>query len=175
MPAAVWLRPVGRQQQALQRLVDDLAAAQGTVAFAPHLTVCGLPEPAALDAAAAYVEAASLPLAVVKMGVVSATATPLRAVFIEIEDSPPLKEFRAGFAAIAGAPEPGPAHISLLYALDRDNGQPRRDLDAAALAAIARYCEARIGDAEFTLGRPLAVATDGDWLNVRSWTVIRAL
>jgi len=40
---SIWLRPEGRQEQQLQALIDRFAEENGTVAFAPHLTVCGVP------------------------------------------------------------------------------------------------------------------------------------
>jgi hypothetical protein len=40
---SIWLRPEGRQEQQLQKLIDRVAQEHGTVAFAPHLTVCGVP------------------------------------------------------------------------------------------------------------------------------------
>jgi 2'-5' RNA ligase len=51
---SIWLRPEGRQEERLQELIDRLAEEYGTVTFAPHLTVCGVPgDLAVLDAAAA--------------------------------------------------------------------------------------------------------------------------
>jgi hypothetical protein len=53
--ASIWLWPEGRQEQRLQELINRLAEEHGTVTFAPHLTVCGIPgDLAVLDAAAAY-------------------------------------------------------------------------------------------------------------------------
>ena len=53
---SIWLRPKGRQEQRLQELINRLAEEHGTVKFAPHLTVCGVPgDLAVLDAAAFYV------------------------------------------------------------------------------------------------------------------------
>ena len=40
---SIWLRPEGRQEQRLQQLINRLAEEHGTVKFAPHLTVCGVP------------------------------------------------------------------------------------------------------------------------------------
>ena len=36
---SIWLRPEGRQEQQLQKLINRVAEEQGTAAFAPHLTV----------------------------------------------------------------------------------------------------------------------------------------
>src|ERR1700758_4080329 len=93
---SIWLRPEGRQEQRLQELINRLAEEHGTVAFAPHLTVCGVPgDLSVLDAAAAYVsEWGLLPLRVAKSTVTGAVITPFRAVFIEVENGPELQEFR---------------------------------------------------------------------------------
>ena len=40
---SIWLLPEGRQEQRLQELINRLAEEHATVAFAPHLTVCGVP------------------------------------------------------------------------------------------------------------------------------------
>jgi hypothetical protein len=176
MPAAIWLRVSGRQEQALQRVIDTTARAHGTVAFPPHLTVCGIPDLAVVDAVGAYVrESALLPIRVAKAGVTAAMITPFRAVFIEVENSRQLSDFRERLREIAGAPEFDPPHISLLYTLDHRTQRPRLDLDAVKLAAIACQSAAQIGDAGFTLARPVIVGCDGEWINVRSWKVIRAL
>jgi hypothetical protein len=64
---SIWLRPEGRQEQQLQKLIDRVAEQHGTVAFAPHLTVCGVPAAlGVLNAAAAYVKGCGLlPLMIV--------------------------------------------------------------------------------------------------------------
>jgi hypothetical protein len=118
---SIWLRPEGRQEQALQNLIDRIASEHGTVSFSPHLTVCGVPgDLAVLDAAAAYVEkCCGLPLKVAKTAVTGAVITPFRAVFIEVENSPELREFRERLRDVVGAPPLIPPHISLLYTLDR--------------------------------------------------------
>jgi hypothetical protein len=160
----------------LQQVIDATAAAHGTVVFAPHLTVCGVPDLAALDAATAYVEACGLlPLRVAKMAVTGAVITPFRAVFIEVEDAPALHEFRERLRTICGAPGFDPPHISLLYTLDRRSQRPRPDLDASTLPAIARDCAAQTPDREFVFARPVVVAPEGEWTNVQSWRVVRAL
>ena len=101
------------------------------MAFAPHLTVCGVPgDLAVLDAAAAYVrECGLLPLRVAKAAVTGAVTTPFRAVFIEVKNSPELREFRERLRDIVGAPQLIPPHISLLYTLDRNSQAPRPDFD----------------------------------------------
>jgi 2'-5' RNA ligase len=101
--ASIWLRPEGRQEQRLQELINRLAEEHGTVKFAPHLTVCGIPDDlAVLDAAADYVRHCGLlPLRVARSTVTGAVITPFRAVFIEIENSPELREFRERLKAIA--------------------------------------------------------------------------
>jgi hypothetical protein len=93
---SIWLRPVGRQEQRLQQLINRLAEEHGTVKFASHLTVCGVRgDLAVLDAAAVYIRHCGLlPLRVAKTAVTGAVITPFRAVFIEIENSAELREFR---------------------------------------------------------------------------------
>src|SRR5215472_13798712 len=149
--ASIWLRPEGRQEQRLQDLINRLAEEHGTVNFAPHLTVCGVPgDLAVLDAAAAFVrECGLLPLRVAKTAVTGAVITPFRAVFIEIENSPELHEFRERLHDIVGAPPLIPPHISLLYTLDRHSQTPRPDFGVERLKAIAAGCADLIDDGPF--------------------------
>src|SRR5438445_13830013 len=174
---SIWLQPLGGQEQALQALIDRMADEHRTVRFRPHLTVCGVPgDPSVLDAAAAYVrECGLLPLTVGKAAVTGAVITPFRAVFIEVEDSPGLREFRERLRNIVGARPLIPPHISLLYTLDRDSQAPRPDLDAAMLAAIAARCADAIKDTEFTLARPVVNSAGGAQTDVRSWKAVREL
>jgi hypothetical protein len=97
---SIWLRPEGRQEQRLQELINRLAEEHGAVKFAPHLTVCGVPgDLAVLDAAAFYVRRCGLlPLRVAKSAITGAVITPFRAVFIEVENSAELREFRSSCA-----------------------------------------------------------------------------
>src|ERR1700730_19475466 len=134
---SIWLLPEGRQEQRLQELINRLAEEHGTVKFAPHLTVCSVPgDLAVLDAAAAYVsECGLLPLRVAKIAVTGAVITPFRAVFIEVENGPGLRDFRERLRDIVGAPAFIPPHISLLYTLDRVSQGHRADLDAQKLGA----------------------------------------
>src|SRR5271169_4960463 len=76
--ASIWLRPEGRQEQRLQELINRLAEEHGTVKFAPHLTVSGIPDDlAVLDAAADYVRHCGLlPLRVAKSTVTGAVMAP---------------------------------------------------------------------------------------------------
>ena len=152
---SIWLRPAGRQEQELQSLIERLAAEHQTVSFRPHLTVCSVSgAPAGLDTAAAYVrECGLLPLKVVKTAVTGAVINPFRAVFIEVENSPGLREFRERLRDIVGAPALIPPHISLLYTLDRVTQGYRPDLDAETLSAVAARCAEAINDTDFTLGR----------------------
>ena len=114
---SIWLRPEGRQEQQLQALIDRFAEENGTVAFAPHLTVCGVPgDLGVLDAAAAYVkECGLLPIKIAKTAVTGAVITPFRAVFIEVENSPELREFRERLQEIAArcADEIDDTHFTL--------------------------------------------------------------
>jgi hypothetical protein len=174
---SIWLRPQGRQEQALRSLIDRIANEHRTVSFEPHLTVCGVPDDSSvLDAAAAYImECGLLPLTVARTVVTGAAITPFRAVFIEVENTPTLQEFRERLRDIVGAPALIPPHISLLYTLDRATQTHRSDLDAAVLAAIAAGCAEAIEDTHFTLSRPVANSTGGAMTNVNSWKMIRSL
>ncbi len=101
--------------------------------------------------------------------------TPFRAVFIEVENTPQLQEFRERLRQICGAAPLIPPHISLFYTLDRESQAPRTDFDAAGLAAIAANCAAAIPDTAFTLGHPVANSTSAAQTDISSWRVIRRL
>ena len=45
----------------------------------------------------------------------------------------------------------------------------------ATLKSIAEDCDRRVETSEFILDRPVIVAPDGDWTNIRSWRVVRRL
>jgi hypothetical protein len=92
---------------------------------------------------------------VAKTAVTGAVITPFRAVFIENENSPELREFRERLRDILSAPPLIPPHISLLYTLDRNSQAPRSDFDAERLKAIAAGCAEAIDDAHFTLSGPV--------------------
>src|SRR5438094_4564947 len=175
MPASIWLRPTIPKAAELQRIIDRLSEAYGTVTFRPHLTVCGIPgDLGVLDAASAYVkECRLLPLKVAKTAVTGAVITPFRAVFIEVENSAELREFRERLREIVGARQLIPPHISLLYTLDRDTQAPRPDFDAERLQEIAARCTDEIDDTHFTLGRPVVNNAGGGESNVRGWRAIR--
>jgi hypothetical protein len=175
--ASIWLRPTAPKERELQRIVDRLSEAHGTVTLSPHLTVCGVPgDLGVLDAAAAYVrECGLLPLTVAKVAVTGAVITPFRAVFIEVQNTLQLQEFRERLREICGGSPLIPPHISLLYTLDRESQEPRTDFDAARLAAIAADCAAAIADTAFTLGRPVANSASAAQPDIRSWHVIRRL
>ena len=175
--ASIWLRPQGRQERALQSLINRLADEHGTVSFRPHLTGCSVPgDLAVLDAAAAYIkECGLLPLTVAKTGVTGAVITPFRAVFIEVDNGPELREFRERLRDIVGAPALIPPHISLLYTLDRVSQRHRPDLNADVLEAIAARCAEAIKDAEMTLARPVVNSAGGPQPDVRNWRVMRTL
>jgi 2'-5' RNA ligase len=172
---SIWLRPRDRQERELQHLIDQLAAEYHTVPFRPHLTVCSISdESAVLDAAAAYIkECGLLPLKVAKTAVTGAVISPFRAVFIEVQNSPALREFRERLREIVGAPALTPPHISLLYTLDRVSQAHRADLDADVLATVAARCAEAIEDTEFTLSRPVVNSTGATETDVRNWTVVR--
>lgn len=174
---SIWLRPEGHQEQTLQALIERLAAENDTVPFAPHLTVCGIPgDLSALDAAAAYVrECRLLPMRVKKAAVIGAVITPFRAVFIEVENSPELQEFRERLRQIVGGPPLIPPHISLLYTIDHVSQMPRTDFTAERLKAIAAPCSEAIPDTHVTLGRPVVNSAGGGETDVRGWRAIREL
>jgi len=174
---SIWLRPQPRQERALQSLIDRMADEHGTVSFRPHLTVCNVPgDLAVLDAAAAYIKECGLvPLAVAKTAVTGAVITPFRAVFIEVANSPELREFRERLRDIVGAPPLIPPHISLLYTLDRVSQAQRSDLNAEVLAAIAARCADAIKDEVITLTRPVVNSAGGPQADVRTWKVVRSL
>lgn len=175
--ASIWLRPEGRQERTLQALIERLAAENHTVAFAPHLTVCGIPgDLNVLDAAADYVrECGLLPMRVKKAAVTGAVITPFRAVFIEVENSPELQDFRERLRQIVGGPPLIPPHISLLYTLEGVSQMPRSDFTAERLQAIAAPCAEAIPDTHVTLGRPIVNSAGGGETDVRGWRVIRDL
>jgi hypothetical protein len=112
---------------------------------------------------------------VAKTAVTGAVITPFRAVFIEVEYSPALREFRERLRDIVGAPPLIPPHISLFYTLDRVSQSHRPDLDAEMLAAIAARCAEAIKDTNFTLARPVVNSTGGAETDVRSWKIVRDL
>ena len=176
---SIWLQPQPRQQQDLQRLVARMAGEFHTVSLTPHLTVCGVPGSLeVLDAAADYVRTCGLlPLRVAKTAVTGAIITPFRAVFIEVENSPELREFRERLRDIVGASgELIPPHVSLLYTLDRVTQAPRPDLDEKTLQAIARRCAESIKDTHLILERPVVNSSGGAGnADVYSWKTLRAL
>jgi hypothetical protein len=96
-----------------------------------------------------------------KTAVKGAVMTPFHAVFIEIENSPELREFRERLRDILSAPPLIPPHISLLYTLDRNSQAPRSDFDAERLKVIAAGCTEAIDDAHFTLSGPVVNSAGG--------------
>jgi len=174
---SIWLLPQAAQEQALQAVIDSLADQHGTVRFQSHLTVCGsLRNIAALDAASAYVKQSGLlPLTATITGVASGAESPFRAVFVEIENSPALRDFRETLRDLTGAGGLHPPHVSLLYTLDRNTQQPMPQLDAARLHAIAKDCNTRIPAGELILDRTAVKTAEDHWENVRSWALARML
>lgn len=176
MLASIWLQLSNQQGAALRALIDSLASAHGTVPFQPHLTVCSPHSADSWDAAAQHVRrSAALPLRVGKKRVSFSTTAPMRAVVIEVEDTPALRTFREDLRRVTGAVEPPPPHISLLYSVDETGRQPSWSPDEATLKSIAAECARRVDAREFALDHPVIVAPDGDWTNIRSWRVVRTL
>src|SRR6516162_1880558 len=176
MLASIWLQLSNEQEAVLRALIESLASAHGTVPFQPHLTVCSPQSETSWDAAAEYVRSSgALPLRVAKRRISFSTTAPMRAVVIDAEVTPLLRTFREDLRRVTGAVEPPPPHISLLYAVDATGRQPRRLSDENTLKTIAEECARRVGDSEFVLDRPVIVATDGAWTNIKSWHVVRTL
>jgi hypothetical protein len=176
MLASIWLRLSDRQEASLRMLIAQLADAHGTVPFQPHLTVCTPQFETSWDAAAEYVRRSkALPIYVGKKRISFSTTTPMRAVVIEVEDTPDLRSFRDNLRRITGAVEPPPPHISLLYAVNEAGEQPSWSSDENTLRSIAEECRRLLDHREFVLDRPIIVAPDGEWTNIRSWQAVRML
>jgi hypothetical protein len=176
MLASIWLRLSDGQETSLRMLIAQLADAHGTVPFQPHLTVCSPQFETSWDAAAEYVRRSkALPIHVGKKRISFSTTEPMRAVVIEVEDTPDLRSFRDDLRRITGAVKPPPPHISLLYAVDETGQQPSWSSDERTLKSIADECTRRVGASEFVLQHPVIVAPDGEWTNIQSWQVVRIL
>jgi hypothetical protein len=177
MLASIWLQLSGGAETSLGALIEMLASTHGTVPFQPHLTVCSpQSNPDSWDAAAEYVrDSTLLPLKVTKKHVSYSTTAPMRAVVIDVEFTPNLQTFREDLRRITGAVEPPAAHISLLYSVDESGRQTSWSSDERTLEGIAEESARRVGASEFVLDRPIIVAPDGAWTNVKSWRVVRTL
>jgi len=178
MAASIWLQLASEQDARLRELIAALAAKNGTMAFQPHLTVCAVPNPspAIADAAAAYVKSCRLlPLTVRKTGISTSPTVSFRAVIIDVENTPPLHAFREEVRRITGATELIAPHISLLYTIDATEQRTAWAANAERLQAIADEAAPRVAATEFVLAEPVVVTTDGEWTNIKSWTIIRHL
>ncbi len=176
MLASIWLRLNGRQEASLRALIERLAGAYGTVPFQPHLTVCSPQSAASWDAAAEYVRGSTaLPIRVAKKRISFSATAPMRAVVIDVEDTPSLRTFREDLRRITGAAEPPPPHISLLYGVDQTGQQPSWSSDERTLKIIAEECARGVDASEFVLDHPVIVAPDGEWTNIKSWRAVRTL
>jgi 2'-5' RNA ligase len=176
MVASIWLKLSDEQEAALRSLIERLAGAHGTVPFQPHLTVCSPQSEASWDAAAEYVRGSeALPLRVGKKRISFSTTAPMRAVVIDVDDTPDLRTFRADLRRITDAAEPPPPHISLLYAVNKAGRQPGWSSDESTLKSIADECAHRVAASEFVLDGPVIVAPDGEWTNIKSWREVRTL
>jgi hypothetical protein len=175
MPASIWLQLSGEADRVLRRTIAALASQHGTVPFQPHLTVCGIPpgDTAIANAAAHYVKrSGGLPLRVGKTGISYSITAPFRAVVIDLENSPELYSLRSGLRQITGAPEPEPPHISLLYTIGEHQNPVVWAADEARLRGVAQSCEAQIEATEFVLDKPIVVAPESEWTNIRSWKIV---
>jgi hypothetical protein len=94
---------------------------------------------------------------------------------IDVANTPVISAFRDALRRITGAGDPKPPHISLLYTIDEHERPVSWASDRDKLQAIAEACAARIDAAEFVLDRPVIVAPDGNWTNIKSWKVVRGL
>lgn len=171
MLASIWLKVVGDEQAMLRDLIASLAAQHGTVAFPPHLTVCGGPDldPVRWEAARDYARRDGvLPLKVDKIGISHSTTVWSRAVVINV-NGPAIDAFRSELSRIAGAQIQAQPHISLLYTVDDGGRAPDWSASEPRLRAIAEECAARVRAVGFVLDDPVIVAPDRDWANVRSW------
>jgi hypothetical protein len=176
MLASIWLRLSDGQETSLRMLIAQLADAHGTVPFQPHLTVCSPQSETSWDAAAEYVRRSkALPIHVGKKRISFSTTEPMRAVVIEVEDTPDLRSFRDDLRRITGAVEPPPPHISLLYTVNETGQQPSWSSDHRCLRRISEECARRVDASNFVLEHPVIVAPDGEWTNIRSWQVVRTL
>jgi 2'-5' RNA ligase len=176
MLASIWLRLSDEQEASLGALIERLASAHGTLPFQAHLTVCSPQSEDSWDAAAEYVRhSRALPLRVAKKRISFSTTVPMMAVVIDVDDTPELRAFREDLRRIAGAAEPPPPHISLLYSVDETGRQPSWSSDESRLRSIAEECTRCVAAGEFVLDRPVIVSPDGDWQNIRSWRVVRTL
>jgi hypothetical protein len=175
MLASIWLQLSGEEEASLGGLIAMLASAHGTVPFQPHLTVCSpRSNPDSWHAAAEYIRGSRLlPLRVRKERISCSTIAPMRAVVIDVEAAADLRTFREDLGRITGAAEPHPPHISLLYSLEETGRQPSWSSDESKLKTIAEECSRRVDASEFILDRPVIVAPDGAWTNVKSWRVAR--
>ena len=176
MLASIWLRLSDEQEALVGTLIERLAIAHGTVPFQPHLTVCSPRSEASWDAAAEYTQSSKvLPLRVREKHISFSTTAPMRAVVIEVEDTPDLRSFRDDLRRITGAAEPPPPHISLLYGVNETGRQPGWSSDESILKSIAEKCCRQLDEREYVLDRPVIVAPDGAWTNIKSWQVVRTL
>ena len=176
MPASIWLQLSGEQEGSLKELIERLANVHGTVPFQPHLTVCSPQSQDFWDAAAEYVRhTTALPLRVGKKRISFSTTAPMMAVVIYVENTPDLRTFREDLRRITGAVEPPPPHISLLYGVNETGRQPSWSSDEGALNRIAEECARQVEPSDFVLDRPVIVAPDREWTNIRSWRVVRTL
>jgi 2'-5' RNA ligase len=176
MLASIWLQLSNEQEAPLRALIGALASAHGTVPFQPHLTICSPQSEDSWDAAAEYVRGSeALPLSTAKGWISYSTTAPMRAVAIDVEDTPNLRSFREDLRRITGSAEPPPPHISLLYTVDDNGRQPSWSSDESVLKRIAEECARRVDASEFVLERPVIVVPDGAWTNIKSWRVVRML
>jgi hypothetical protein len=174
--ASIWLQVGGSEQALLRDFIAALATAHGTVAFEPHLTVCTItaPTPERGDTAADYIaNCCALPFRVRKAKLSYSTTNPFQAIVIDIENDAGIRNFREGLRLRTGAEALAKPHISLLYTVDAGERPTPWAGDEERLGEIAADCEKRLAATRFLLERPILVAPDGDWANIKSWTTLR--
>ena len=178
MLASIWLQVIGQERAILGDLIVALAARHGTVPFQPHLTVCGAADldPVCWDAAADYVRSSGvLPLTAEKLRISYSATFWSRAVTIDVRNSAAIKAFRQELSRITGGAIAARPHISLLYTADDSGRPPDWAASEPRLRAIAEECAAAVAATQFLLADPVVVAPDRDWVNIRSWKVVRRL
>jgi len=161
---SIWLLPEGRQEQRLQELINRLTKEHATVAFAPHLTVCGVPRrscrarrprpPMSGNADCSRLEWQRPPSrarSLRRSGPSSSRSRTARS----------CANSASGCATSFGAPAAHPAaYQPPLHARSEQSGAPP-DFDDERLKAIAAGCAEAIDDAHFTLGRPVVNSAGG--------------
>jgi hypothetical protein len=115
---SVWLVPIARDDSMLQRYVERLAAALGSPAFPPHVTMCSDPAVTTLTAVG---PAADLRLSL-GLDALSFGDDYFHGCYLTASDHAPASRLQQRCAATLGAkvPENYPPHLSLAYGVFDD-------------------------------------------------------